>query len=120
MQAAVKAVLSLQPAESLRAYRIVGEYLGDALESESRSDRVARERAEALEEMRAAADHHGLPFGQAPTIAQFNAAVVVIRGGMKSLPCLSSTRRDTGRFADSDHLLLSTSHGNHGGVLGTS
>lgn len=63
--------LALQPADQLRAYEQMREYLSAATR-ETRADRELRDRIEALDAIRKVADHLGLPEQKAPTVEQFN------------------------------------------------
>jgi predicted DNA-binding transcriptional regulator AlpA len=73
-QTVLRRVLALVAADQLKTFHALSEHLGGELWRESERARQARLRHEALEAVRAAVEHLGLPEGQAPTIPDFKRA----------------------------------------------
>lgn len=73
-QTVLRRVLELAARDQLRVFYALTDHLGGALWQESARVGQVRLRHEALEAMRAAAGHLGLPGGQAPTIPEFKRA----------------------------------------------
>jgi hypothetical protein len=71
LEAAMRRFFALAPVDQLRAYEQMREFLA-AASRETKADRELRERIEALEAIKAVADHLGLPAGRTPTAEQFN------------------------------------------------
>jgi hypothetical protein len=67
-------VLDLPEAEQLKVHQGLTESLGDRLGKETARAKQARVRHEAVEALQAAAEHLGLPAGQAPLIREFKRA----------------------------------------------
>jgi len=64
----------LPEARQLEFHRVLSEVLGGKLGEETERSKQVRQRREALDVMRAAAEHLGLPQGQAPSVDQFKQA----------------------------------------------
>src|SRR5271169_4411009 len=66
--------LDLPQAEQLKIHKALSDCLGGQLGQETERARQARARVEALEALGAAAEHLGLPDGQAPTVPEYKQA----------------------------------------------
>lgn len=73
LQVALQRFYDLAPADQLRAYEAIRDYLGEEIVETTAERRIA-ERTAALEAMRRAAQHLGLPDDKAPSPAQFDEA----------------------------------------------
>jgi len=73
-QAVLRRVLDLAQDDQLRVHAALTENLSGRLGRESEREKQVRLRGEALEAMRAAALHLGLPNGQAPSVQEYKQA----------------------------------------------
>ena len=73
-QTVLRRAFDLPPADQLKLFHALSEYLGEGIWQESKRARQARQRHEALEAMRAAATYLKLPDGQPPTIPEYKRA----------------------------------------------
>lgn len=73
-QTLLRRVVDLPAADQLKVFHALTDYLGGDLWEETARAREIRRRHEALEAMRAAAQHLNLPDGQAPTIPEYKSA----------------------------------------------
>lgn len=64
--------------DQYEVHRVIGSYLQPGGGRETKTQKNLRERAEMLDAMQAAANHHGLKKGQAPTLAEYSEAAAAL------------------------------------------